>query len=470
MTKVGLENNPFVKVNLKYRFTLILIASIQIIVILVWSYEITEINTRQFLILKGLNLFLCSLPLLFYRHQWGLFHPFFITSTLSIIGFSRFLLDFEPIDIVYENTEFEILTTFSILFYYGGYFFLKYRSPLLMQTDLIKVREKTIVNRVIFVVLMSLIVFFIFISRSDSVTYHLISNWQGSRRSNLAGTAYIKMLVSLSIWGCILWVTTLRKKAFRDYRFWICSSISLAITFLFAGSRSDVIMPIFIVVSSISLIYRRLNLSLLITTLVLSILLLGLLGSFRSSVSRFGEVDFTNFYDLTEATNQLFGDDGQAGELTGSRDFNIQVKLLNSVPEKTDYLYGDSYLALLTLPVPRVLWSEKPGLVDGRATEVILKEGAGGVPIGPIAEAYWNFGLIGVCSIFFLYGSYHRWLVAFYKKNQSNSIIIPIYIIALITPPYTTNIALRLIDLVSYILFLYLFLSINIFKRKKLPS
>ena len=76
------------------------------------------------------------------------------------------------------------------------------------------------------------------------------------------------------------------------------------------------------------------------------------------------------------------------------------------------YEFGKTYIAVLTLPVPRSLWPEKPGLGDhiiSRATTSRPYDREGRV-ITYIGEAYVNFGYLGCVIIPFLF-SYllHTW-------------------------------------------------------------
>ena len=85
--------------------------------------------------------------------------------------------------------------------------------------------------------------------------------------------------------------------------------------------------------------------------------------------------------------------DPYAGALTLADDFG-------------ELYYGKTYAAILTLPFPRSLWPEKPGLGDhiirmATPDRPYDKEGRA---IGYIAEAYMNFGILGVILIPLLLG------------------------------------------------------------------
>jgi hypothetical protein len=77
---------------------------------------------------------------------------------------------------------------------------------------------------------------------------------------------------------------------------------------------------------------------------------------------------------------------------------------LTLIDKKGKFYYGRTYLALLTLPIPRQWWPGKPGLVDH------LKDfstpsrpmAATGMIVTFLGESYINFGYIGIICISFL--------------------------------------------------------------------
>src|SRR5262249_36171494 len=70
--------------------------------------------------------------------------------------------------------------------------------------------------------------------------------------------------------------------------------------------------------------------------------------------------------------------------------------------DEHDKLYlGSPYLALVTLPVPRQLWPEKPGLADHLRDISTPRRPLSevGAIITYIGEAYGNFGILGVLLV-----------------------------------------------------------------------
>ncbi len=72
------------------------------------------------------------------------------------------------------------------------------------------------------------------------------------------------------------------------------------------------------------------------------------------------------------------------------------------VPEVLDYRYGAPYLSVLTNFIPRALWPSKPIYSRGADYGASLGTITSVTPF-PIAEAYWDFGTVGVPFGMFLW-------------------------------------------------------------------
>ncbi len=108
---------------------------------------------------------------------------------------------------------------------------------------------------------------------------------------------------------------------------------------------------------------------------------------------------------------------------------------LSLIDESDKIYYGATYSSALTIFIPRVLWSNKPGLADhvvalGTVDRPYDKEGR---IITYLGEAYINFRYLGFFIIPFLTGFF---LTCFYKKYFSiNTVGLQtyIYMVAIIT-------------------------------------
>jgi oligosaccharide repeat unit polymerase len=80
--------------------------------------------------------------------------------------------------------------------------------------------------------------------------------------------------------------------------------------------------------------------------------------------------------------------------------------IIDAVPDRLDYALGRTYVAPLVAPIPRILWSGKPIVGSGKqiGAAIFGTEGRSGVPPGLAAEAYWNFGIVGILVVPFVLG------------------------------------------------------------------
>jgi hypothetical protein len=161
----------------------------------------------------------------------------------------------------------------------------------------------------------------------------------------------------------------------------------------------------------------------LLIAAVLAVYLVTILGAYRRS-------GWTGESDWRAATDSPFVDtvvSGASGELVSrASTADGSLAILSRVPDEVPLLYGESYLAVVTLPVPHVLWPEKPGLIDGRVGSTFFRLSAG-VPAGAVGEAYWNFHIAGVIGVFFLFGLFHAWLARTFVRYGDKPAAIALY-------------------------------------------
>lgn len=105
----------------------------------------------------------------------------------------------------------------------------------------------------------------------------------------------------------------------------------------------------------------------------------------------------------------------------------VKLGLIYKKMDKLDsYKFGSTYLNWMLAPVPRKFWPEKPAVSIGltmRKEIMPLSSGSyeSGIPPSIFAEAYWNFGLLGILGIPILWGYmldfYYRKLMGMMKAH-----------------------------------------------------
>src|SRR3712207_4220526 len=110
---------------------------------------------------------------------------------------------------------------------------------------------------------------------------------------------------------------------------------------------------------------------------VLGVVLISFLGGFRSRIWK-GEVSLTSPTD--DKTVVEYFEQGAVESAERAWTASGLLPILARVPDDVDMLYGSSYFALLTLPVPRSVWPDKPGQVGGLVGDVFFQSPSGTPP------------------------------------------------------------------------------------------
>lgn len=409
-----------------------------------------------------LNFVLLLLPLIFYRSSYGWFHPLIFNIFLTLILHLRrspvYILGmpghaglpgWNPDELNRLVAEELFLRAMGLLLLYTGYW-LSVRLPI---PQFRFQSPRHLHQKVVATVLFATMIFLLYMQTRGGLISHILS-WGRGRRTELAGDSYWGLFIQLGLTACLSWLAFDRKAHLRPL-FWGCTLLSFAIVFLMSGSRGDLVY--FMVMALIVWLLREQKISLTkpLLVAVLGLMLLGVLGQFRTSTFS-GEVDWGVLTGRTATEESAFvAGIGEVSARSGER--NAVYPILAKVPTQVDFIRGRSYAALLTLPIPRALWADKPGMIGGQVGATFFNSSAG-IPPGPIGEAYWNFGLPGVAIVFLLFGGFYRWIAEAFQHYGHQSAAIILYVVTLFrcSEPSTPTIVSWLIVLVLSCLFLRL--------------
>jgi oligosaccharide repeat unit polymerase len=101
--------------------------------------------------------------------------------------------------------------------------------------------------------------------------------------------------------------------------------------------------------------------------------------------------------------------------------------IINGIPHRLDYQYGETLTRIIFLWIPRRLWPAKPVGVDTTIGWKIFGQdvyGAGAVPPGFIAEMYLNFWVPGVIIGCFILGLVLRGIEESFKNKKNRNCIL----------------------------------------------
>ncbi|MBD2394963.1 oligosaccharide repeat unit polymerase [Cyanobacterium aponinum FACHB-4101] len=498
-----LEHNPFVKISKQWKlfilFYFLLWRIIPLIFNHLFSYDAIELLQTEYRIFIFLRLFFALLEqiLLLLPIFWvnvgmkpiGWIHPLVLPTLVSIVIqvvkspltlLNPLLLWFNPPKLItyyplflgWSNEEIikvyvmqSLIDLLSIIFLYIGflYFNVRARSFSLRKPTLLKFKA-------LFIFLVILLIALILIHNSGGLITH-ISRFSAGRFELRGDLGFLYALVNFLPYPLII-LYLYRPKVANGISFWFLFLISCAMQFLTIGSRAAFIYPLVIFTVTWIFINKRIPKIKLIALFLIVLLVIGILGEIRKS-SQGGNklVNFSSIsnFDFTETLQVAIEDVSSRNDST--------LGVFAFVPDKVEYINGITYLGAITFFVPRSLWTNKPrgagahaGALIWQRLDTAINYSGSSIPVSASAEAYWNFGVFGVGSIFLFYGGYLRWLANIFYKNSNNLLIITFYIVSLMLfgTPSTDKIIPYFQVVFLLLLFSFFTDLLPLFKKKNL--
>ena len=234
----------------------------------------------------------------------------------------------------------------------------------------------------------------------------------GDRIRLTQGLNYLFQATMLLVVVSIVWFTWLLTtgRSIRSVAFWTYTVAAFAVSAL-QGSKSI----LFVFVLTLALLYHRLRArirgSLAVLGGAISFVALTAYALFAREYLAVGQLVSLSGWDLSSLLNAL------RVEFVGNFiQLQTMIVLVGRVPHELSYQLGRTYLATLTMPVPRGLWPDKPLPSTGVFTLAFWPDtwlvGGTTLPPGLFGEFYLNFGWIGVAIGAFAFARVGRRLLA----------------------------------------------------------
>ncbi len=435
MTRLPTEESPFLPMRPGHRAAVLLGLWGYLLTVGLLAYFHGAATTVWVFAALVFEFLLLSLPLLFYRPSFGWTHPLIlhvflvflfshlVRTPLYIRGLEYHLAlpGWEREGLARLVATQLVLGAVALTAYYFGFFSgVGARAPQLHFR-----KPPAIAWTSLLVVAGAAAVFIFYLQTQGGLGRHMLSWAEVGRVDAIQGEGHWLKLSRLGGLAALIWFA-FDERALRKPLFWSAAVVTLMVSFLGSGSRSSAVF--LLVVATLIWTLRRRKISPFRGLLVvgLCLVLIGSLGRLRRGLFT-GEVDWRTLTSV-DAVGSMQAVVDELLFRYGSLDSAYPV--LARVPEEVDFLYGESYLTILALPIPRALWPEKPGTVGKLAGHVFYGVRAG-IPPGAVAESYWNLHVPGVVLLFFLFGICHRFMASLLAAHRDQPAAVVIYALAM---------------------------------------
>lgn len=244
----------------------------------------------------------------------------------------------------------------------------------------------------------------------------LVAHFQalaGGRFGVREETGLLLVCVGFMPFLLVIWYL-MRPRIIRNPIFIGMLLLALALQFAADGSRSSVLIPL--VVFAAGWMYHNHKVPAVagIVGMIFAILALAALGSIRQDTAQQeGSIDLNGVLAGDIESFLLRNDE----EIAARNWRSGAIAVAAEIPRERSYLFGQTYVGAVLFWVPRSIWAGKPRGVGAYANALLfLKRGSvdgfqgASYPVSGSAEAFWNFGWMGVIVIFALFGMLHKYL------------------------------------------------------------
>jgi oligosaccharide repeat unit polymerase len=264
------------------------------------------------------------------------------------------------------------------------------------------------------------VIFLIFVYK-DLINYFIVANGgyenanvNRTHQNDYTGFHEFLFLLFLSI-ILILILKNVKNKIVGSILVIVISSFSML-----AGSRVLMINTLFLVVYHLRKYILKLKISLLIFILTITVIFFTFFNHTRGlNLSMEKKIElFSKIYENSGVLSLIM-----SGEFTNP--CNSVLKVIQGINKgQIDYSYGYYYLADLSAFVPKFILPRLNTIVIDYHLTFYRQEylEGKGQAFSPIAEAYWNFGFLGILFEFIVISAILKGLYKIFKESESDFI------------------------------------------------
>ncbi len=232
-----------------------------------------------------------------------------------------------------------------------------------------------------------------------------------------------------------------------------CISINLIVPF-FISNKAGILLPLTDILVMAYIINRKINFKKIILIGVPILLVLSFIASVRAGDSIAGH----------SVADRLFGDRYLMG-------ITKNAHIINGVPEKIDFFYGETLIAWSNIFLPESLKFDNKAFteLDYYIGSRIFDNDFSGIPPGIISEMYLNFGAAGVIFGMLLIGIFLRWMhhTLLYPTKENSPLMLILYAIIMVRLPvflFNNGLGVTILKILAdtLIVLIFIFLAMKI--------
>lgn len=445
--------NPFLPMGASYRAAIIGYLVLYHLIFPAFAVGDTAGPLIAFRLLsEALFVVLSVLPFILLRQEGGWLHPLMLPAVLAVAKevFKNPMALINPIaspmvylgaktyspanslrlsDMELDLTRIGLTLTFclALVVYYAAYFgSRRFQWPRLPLS-----RGRNVATVSLIVIAVSALTAMALFQMQGGLSRYLVA-MRGGRVALFAEIGPVLEVITFSTTALLIWFAYERRPFLNP---WFIGSLllSLGLTLVATGSRSETVGPAVMLMLLWWQRTGRVRLAPIFVLVVFAYAVLGGFGAIRQnyasnsvdwSVIQSG--DISEWYSsATSETQKRDNEEADLAAFAGANQYGL--------------LWGRTYTYSVSFWIPRGIWPDKPRSADAYnmwvnfaghgIDENLPRAGEGkfwGIPVGQVAEAYWNFHLIGVVIISILMGLYARSLTALAQQYAWIPAIIPV--------------------------------------------
>lgn len=435
-------SNPFIEVSSSVRLMTRL--AVALVIGAIWLVAFTSDYTAPYMIprllVATIYILVSALPLWYPIRGIGVVHPLFVIATLilaksSFPGIGSYAIGMTAhgalpgltvAPIAALHIEVLLLMTLASAMTYVGYFT---TGGIKWKFVLFKDRRELSLYAGVACLIIGSISLYLLMQVSGGFFLHLKNIARGHSNKVWVGDADLAStygtLTSLIVIPPALWILN-SKRALLNPAFWALVFYAVTSGFLINGRRSAVLGIVLVIAACFILATKKVAIGRLAITGVLLFLSVGILGDYRRSNWRRGDVTFEAFSDV-----QI--DEAMAAslqEIQARKSGGAIYPIVAKVPSKVPYKYGSNYLAYFNRFIPRRFWPDKPRGIGIECAEAFYgRRNSGGIPPGALGEAYWSAGLLGIVVVFFGWGIALKSFGNFFERFRNSAFASLLYLV-----------------------------------------